>query len=573
MIEVANVRLDLGLFPDPGISSVDRRGLFKAAARALGIAPSDIDEVRIIRRNIDARKKWDVHFTATLAVSLADETRASLLCEQANVKPFEPYREPPIVPWPAGALRPVVVGTGPAGLFCALALARAGAHPLVVERGACVAERQARVAAFNQSGALDPRTNVQFGEGGAGTFSDGKLTNNMKNPRSRQVLEWFVAAGAPREILWEAHPHIGSDRLPQTVAAIREEIKARGGDVRFTTRLADLAFDQGHLTSVVLEDGAGVRYTESAHLLVLATGHSARDTFALLRDRGFELERKPFAMGVRIEHAQAAINQAQWGDAAQSPALGAAEYKSALTLAGGRSVHTFCMCPGGTVVAATSEAGGIVVNGMSDFARDGRNANAALLVNVAPDDFGGNPADPLAGIALQRDLERRAYQVAQRAGAQAYQAPAQRVGDFLARDKAASAPRSKRAAAIEPTYPRGVAWCDLHEVLPPFIAQALEQALPLFDRRIRGFAAPEAIMTAPETRSSSPVRTVRDRETLQARVQGSSESGVFPCGEGAGYAGGIMSAAVDGLRVADATIAAACRHTRFTPENGTVESQ
>lgn len=570
MIDVANVKLPLRLFPDPGIRNVNQEGLRHAAARALGVDEPRIAHVQITKRSIDARKKNDVHFVTTLCVELQSASDEEAACRRPGVKPHAPYRPLAIEPWPEGAPRPVVVGTGPAGLFAAVYLARAGARPLVVERGQSVDERRRIVAAFDAGDPLDPDTNIQFGEGGAGTFSDGKLTNNMKNPRCKHVLRWFVDAGAPSEILWEAHPHIGSDRLPQAVRTLRNEVIARGGEVRFGTCVTGLRLSGGVLQAVALRAEDGTECEEPARLLVLATGHSARDTFAVLRDEGFSLERKPFAMGVRIEHSQAAMNRSQWGRAAQSPALGAAEYKAAVHVGGGRTVHTFCMCPGGTVTCAASERGGVVVNGMSNFARNGTNANAALLVNVDPADFGGDPDDVLAGAKLQRSIEQRAYRAAQQAGGTPYQAPAQRVGDFLGAPASAGARKHARGGVpVQPTYARGVVWCDLHRVLPAFISRALEQALPLLDRRIHGFADPQAVMTAPETRSSSPVRIVRAKDDLQAHIGGPDAlaSGVFPCGEGAGYAGGIMSAAVDGLRVAEALV----RHAQRTA--GAVESE
>ena len=443
----------------------------------------------------------------------------------------------------------------------------------MVERGACVEERSAAVAAFEAGGPLDPQANVQFGEGGAGTFSDGKLTTGTKSPQVRHVLETFVRAGAPEEVLWQAKPHIGTDLLPGVVRALRERIVAAGGEVRFHTQLVGLHFEDGLLAAVDLQDvRGGATERLAAQRVVLACGHSARDTFELVRAAGVAMERKPFSVGVRIEHRQRQVDQAQYGGAAQHPALGAADYRLAVHLPDGRGVYTFCMCPGGTVVAAASEEGGVCTNGMSRFARDGENANSALLVDVRPDDLEGD--DVLAGVALQRRLERAAYRAAREAGGAAYAAPAQTVGDFQAGRPGAP------SRTVRPTYPRGVVWCDLRECLPPFVSDALVAALPLLDAKLRGFADADAVMTGVETRSSSPVRIVRDGQ-FQARLETSCASGanqggeaaagsvsdvagapatsgaargsgLYPCGEGAGYAGGIMSAAVDGLRVAEA---------------------
>ena len=539
MLLVRDIRLPLAAGEQEAVA---------AALKKTRLPRHGIKNTGIAKLSVDARHGRP-SLVYTVALELADEGA------ERSFERFAPYVS---IAAPAAftvhngtrplAHSPVVCGFGPAGLFAALLLARQGFRPIVLERGPAMEQRAQAVERFNAAGLLDENANIQFGEGGAGTFSDGKLTTRINDPLCAFVTRTLLAHGAPRDIAYKQKPHIGTDLLVDVVRTLRRQIEEAGGEVRFHAQLEGLRFEGGALAGVDVRDGrTGVLERVDARRAVLACGHSARDTFAVVHGAGVAMEQKPFSVGVRIEHDQGAVNRAQYGDAAAHPALGAADYKLAVHLPDGRSAYTFCMCPGGEVVCAASEEGGVVVNGMSRFARDGSNANAALLVGVGPEDFGSD--HPLAGVELQRRMEQAAYRAAIAAGGAAYQAPAQTVGDFLA-GRAGGA-----SAKVRPTYARGVAWCDLRECLPGFAADAIAEALPLLDRRLRGFADEDAVMTGVETRSSSPVRIVRD-DALQARVEGAPddapESGLYPCGEGAGYAGGIVSAAVDGLRVAEA---------------------
>lgn len=511
----------------------------KAAIARLGIAPRDLLACTVFRRAHDARKKSAILLVYSLDVDVNNE--AALLKRFANDKNIQPtpdieYRF--VAHAPAQLThRPIVIGAGPCGLFAALLLAQMGFRPLVLERGKVVRERTKDTWRLWRQSVLTTESNVQYGEGGAGTFSDGKLYSQIKDPRhlGRKVLTEFVKAEAPPEILTEAHPHIGTFRLVKMVENMRETIESLGGEYRFESRVTDIDIETDsagirHVRGVVLADGEQI----ATDHVVLAIGHSARDTFQMLEDRGVYIEAKPFAVGFRIEHPQSMVDTARFGPSAGNPILGAADYKLVHHASNGRDVYSFCMCPGGTVVAAASEEGGVVTNGMSQYSRAERNANAGIVVGITPADY---PGGPLAGVAFQRQWESAAYI----AGGSSYAAPAQRVGDFIAGKPSTS------LGSVIPSYKPGVTPTDLSSCLPDYAIAAIREALPAFGRQLRGFDMGDAVLTGVETRTSSPIRIKRD-----ATLQSLNTKGLFPAGEGAGYAGGILSAGVDGIKIAEA---------------------
>ena len=527
MIRITEIKLPLDHLPSAIVAAVIKK---------LGINATDLVEYSIFKRGVDARKADAILLAYTLDVTVNGETKVlAKLKKDPHVKlaPDTSYHF--VAQAPADLkTRPIVVGLGPSGLFAALVLAQSGFKPLILERGKAVRERTKDTFNFWRKGELNAESNVQYGEGGAGTFSDGKLYSQIKDPKhyGRKVLNEFVQAGAPEEILYVSHPHIGTFRLVGMVEKMRETIIALGGEIRFQSKVDDIEIEDGQVQAVILASGERI----ATHHLVLAVGHSARDTFEMIHQRGIYIEAKPFSIGFRIEHPQSLIDAARHGPNAQHPILGAADYKLVHHASNGRSVYSFCMCPGGTVVASASEPGCVVTNGMSQYSRNERNANAGIVVGITPEvDF---PGDPLAGIALQRKLESQAYVL----GGSTYQAPGQLIGDFLS-NKA-----STEFGQVTPSYTPGVHLTNLETALPEYAITAIREAIPEFAKQIKGFDLADGILTGVETRTSSPIRIKRNDDNLQSI----NTKGLYPTGEGAGYAGGILSAGVDGIRVAEA---------------------
>ena len=521
MLIVNDIHMHLGFTDDE---------LKAETAKTLKINKDKIKSIRLYRKSVDARHKDNVHFCCSVLVETGEENRVLTRCKKAQI--FKPQK----FEWPTKSnlqSRPIVVGFGPAGMFAALTLARAGARPIVIERGESVDERTQSVNKFFQSGALNTESNVQFGEGGAGTFSDGKLNTGIKNIRCRAVLEEFVRFGANERILIDAKPHVGTDILVKIVKNLREEIISLGGEVRFCTKLEEIFSESGSVYAISVKQN-GITEKIPCNSLILAIGHSARDTFLMLKNTGISMERKPFSVGARIEHLREDIDKAMYGEFAENPHLSAADYKLAIHLKNGKGVYTFCMCPGGEVINASSEEGGIAVNGMSYSARDGRNSNSAILADISPHELEGD--DILEGIKLQQKIEKNAFMIG------GGKVPVQTVGALLG--------VKNDCTRVFPTVKPDTINADIYDVLPKIIADSIAEGIVEFGKKIKGFDNPDALLTFPETRSSSPVRILRNEEGCSLSL-----GGLFPAGEGAGYAGGIMSAAVDGIKAAENLLA------------------
>ncbi|CDY77897.1 NAD(FAD)-utilizing dehydrogenase, sll0175 homolog [Caballeronia glathei] len=529
MLRLSEVKLPLDH------AEADLELAIRARLKDLRVPSDGLVRYTVFRRAHDARKRSDIKLTYIIDVEVKDEASARQHLDahpHCSVTPDMAYRFVAQAPANANLLRPVVIGMGPCGLFAGLILAQMGFRPIILERGKAVRERTKDTWGLWRKNVLNPESNVQFGEGGAGTFSDGKLYSQIKDPKhyGRKVLDEFVKAGAPEDILYLSRPHIGTFRLVSMVEKMRATIHQLGGEVRFEQRVEDIDVDNGKVRGVKLSNGETLRCDH----VVLAVGHSARDTFQMLHDRGVYMEPKPFSLGFRIEHPQGVIDRSRFGKFAGHKLLGAADYKVVHHCSNGRAVYSFCMCPGGTVVAATSEPGRVVTNGMSQYSRNERNANAGIVVGITPDDY---PGGPLAGIAFQRKWEERAFEL----GGGDYCAPGQLVGDFIAGRPSTS------LGSVEPSYKPGVRPTDLSTALPDYVIEAIREALPQLDKKIPGFAMHDAVLTGVETRTSSPLRVRRGDDFQSINVEG-----LYPAGEGAGYAGGIYSAAIDGIEVAEA---------------------